>query len=518
MEKLQEIVQGHVLTDQQAVQKYSRDQSIYEIRPVAVVFPGHIEDVKKIVEFAREEGLPITARGGGSGLAGSALGHGLVMTLPKNEFWSEMSGFSEMRGVARVSVKAGVYHSDLQRFLRKRGYFLPADVTSAKISRIGGNIATKASGPHALKYGSIDCFLESVEFITVEGDLVDTTDVTTIPERIATRLADLERRIRGDMAARMLLESRKELKTASGYNLFAFIKELSAGERIAQLLVGSVGTLGLITSAGLRAEIHEHERVTVLLYFDDLYLAGRAVQSLREMDIAAIELISRETIRIIREREPLPTVLSVDAHVLLMELTGTDLQSRIEQIIKHLERSNLKMSLPPSIATAEEKNENIWEARKQILWLIEHPKPGLRALAVVNDVAVPPAHLAEFVNDVQKVFTAHGMTALIYGHAGNGNLHLRPLFDTTLPDLAGRVRRLADDVYEVVFHHEGTITAEHGMGRLRAPYLKREWGDALYSYMREVKTIFDPHDILNPGAMFNDGPITDNMRPDLLEP
>ncbi len=518
MEKLQELLQGHVLTGQEDVRKYSRDQSIYEIMPAAVVFPENIEDLKKIIKFSREEGFPVTARGGGSGLAGSALGQGIVITLPQNEFWSKISGFSETQEGARVSTRAGVYHSDLQMFLRKRGYFLPADVTSAKISRIGGNIATKASGPHALKYGSIDRFLDSVEFITVEGEVVDTSDKTTIPERIAMRLADLERRMRGNSVAWKFLEAREGLKTASGYNLFAFARGLSEGERIAQLLVGSVGTLGLITSAGLRAEIHEHERATALLYFDDLALAGRAVEFLREIDIAAIELISRETLRIIRERSPLPTVLSVDAHILLIELTGADLQDRIVQITMQLERSNIKMSQPPSVATTEDEYENIWETRKQILWQIEHPKPGLRALAVVNDVAVPPACLVPFISDVQKVFAAHSMTAIIYGHAGNGNLHLRPLFDTALPDLAGRVQRLVEDVYEVVFHYNGTITAEHGMGRLRAPYLKREWGDALYSYMREIKTIFDPHDILNPEVMFNDGPITNGMRPDLLEP
>jgi glycolate oxidase len=517
-EKLRETVRGRVVDNRESLDKFSRDQSIYEIRPRMAVLPEDSEDVQRLVEFSVQEGLPITARGGGSGLAGGALGRGLVMALPQNRFWGRISGFSETRGTARVSAGAGVYHNELQEFLKERGFFLPADVTSAEISRIGGNIATKASGPHALKYGSINRFLESVEFITAKGELVDTADETTIPERIATRLVDLERKIRGDAAAWKFLQSRKGLKTASGYNLFAFLEELTPGARIAQLLAGSVGTLGLITRATLRAEIHERGRAAVLLYFDDLAETGRAVSSLREMEVSAIELISRDTARVIRERTSVPEGLVADANILFVELTGPDRRGRIEQITMRLERSGLKMSSPLAVAAYEDELENLWHVRKQILWLIEHPKPGLRALAVVNDVAVPPPFLAEFISDVQKVFARHGMTTLIYGHAGNGNLHLRPLFDTSLPDLAGRVRRLADDVYEVVFRHSGTVTAEHGMGRLRAPYLKREWGDALYAYMREVKTIFDPHDILNPGAMFNNGPITDNMRPDLLEP
>jgi glycolate oxidase len=517
-EKLREVVRGRVLDDRKSLDEFSRDRSIYEIRPQVAVLPEDSEDVQRLVEFSAREGLPITPRGGGSGLAGSALGRGLVMALPQNEFWGRISGFSAEGRTARVSAAAGVYHNELQKFLKQRGFFLPADVTSAEISRIGGNIATKASGPHALKYGSIDRFLESVEFITAKGELVDTADEKTIPERIATGLGDLERKIRGDAAAWKLLESRKALKTASGYNLFAFLNKLSPGERIAQLLAGSVGTLGLITSATLRAEVHESGRAVVLLYFNDLSETSRAVSSLREMDVAAIELISRDTVRVIRERTVIPEGLLADAHILLVELTGADLQIRIERITTHLGRSGLEMNFPPATAIAEGEIEKLWELRKKILWLIEHPKPGLRALTVVNDVAVPPERLAEFIVDAQRVFAAHGMTALMYGHAGNGNLHLRPLFDMSLPDLAERIRRVADDVYEAVFRYNGTVTAEHGMGRLRAPYLKREWGDALYAYMREVKTVFDPADILNPGAMFNDGPITENMRQDLAEP
>jgi FAD/FMN-containing dehydrogenase len=283
-------------------------------------------------------------------------------------------------------------------------------------------------------------------------------------------------------------------------------------------MAGSVGTLGIITSARLRAEVYPSGRAAVLLYFGGLVEAGRAASLLRETDAAAIELISRETIRIIRVRTALPDQLAVDAHMLIVELTGPEPQRQIRSLLSRIQHDGYRMSEPPAVAISDDEMEKIWTLRKQILWLIQHPDPGLRALAVVNDVGVPPERLAAFISDVQKVFTRHGITALVYGHAGNGNLHLRPLFDVTLPDLPGRVRRLADEVYETVIRHDGTITAEHGMGRLRAPYLKREWGETLYNYMREVKNIFDPDDILNPGVMFSDAPITDNMRADLLEP
>jgi glycolate oxidase len=516
--KLREMVRGQALMDEKSLHQFSRDQSIYEIKPLAVVLPEDDEDVRRLVGFARREGVPITARGGGSGLAGSALGEGLVMALPKNEFWGRISGFSASARRATVSASAGVYHNDLQDFLKERGFFLPADVTSAEISRIGGNIATKASGPHALKYGSIDRFLESVLFITAEGELVDTADEATIPVRFKEKLTDLGQRIKADDGARRILESRKGLKTSSGYNLFAFLNGPSTGKLIAQLLAGSVGTLGLVTRAVLLAEVYERGQAVVLLYFDGLAEAGRAVSSLCKLDVAAIELISRETIRIMRDRTSLPEGLAPDAHLLFVELAGPELRKKIKNVVNLFQRDGFRMSAPPAVVESPDGIEKLWKLRKQILWLIEHPQPGLRAFAAVNDVGVPVDRLAEFIHEVQKVFAKHGTLALVYGHAGNGNLHLRPLFDLALPDLRGRVQRLADDVYEVVFRHGGTVTAEHGMGRLRAPYLKKEWGETLYNYMREVKSIFDPQDILNPGVMFSDRPITEHMRPDLLRP
>ncbi len=515
IDKLNGLIRGKVISEDKALQQFSRDQSIYEIVPIAVVLPEDIADVQKMISFAKQEGLPITPRGGGSGTAGSALGPGIVIALPDNEFWGQIAGFSVTNGKASISAGSGARHNRIQTFLREHGYFLPADVTSADISCIGGNIATRASGPHSLKYGSISRFLEKVEFITAEGEVVDTSVETTIPERFKSGLDDLARRIRSDNSARKALGRRKGLKTSSGYDLSVFLPNLSTGQRTVRLLSGSVGTLGLITRVTLSGEIYAQGRAALLLYFDSLIDTVKAVSVLREFDMAAIELISRQTLRIIREHTALEKSFDADAHVLIAEITGPERQEKIETVATVLPRSGCRMSAPPYVATSEGDLNKIWDLRKQILWLIQHPKPGLRSLAVVNDVGVPPDGLAEFATEVENIFAEHGITGLIYGHAGEGNLHLRPLFDIAMPDLPGRIRRLADDVYNAVFRHNGTITSEHGMGRLRAPYLKREWGETLYNYMKEVKAIFDPKDIFNPGAMFGNAPITDHMRPDL---
>lgn len=515
-ERLRTVVRGRVLADLNSLQRYSTDQSIYRIEPRVVVLPDEPEEVARLVDFASREGMTITPRGGGSGTAGAALGSGVVMALPDGGAWGRIDQFAADGAIARVRVGAGVRHNTLQEYLREQGFFLPADVSSAEISRIGGNIATRASGPHALRYGSIDRFLERVSFITDQAEMVDTGDDRTIPDRFRVRLADLRRRLLADRPAREFLEARRGLKTASGYDLSAFLEELSCGTLLTRLLAGSVGTLGLVTGATLRAEPYEQRRAAVLLYFDELAETARAVCALRELRVTAIELISRETAAILRARADLSGRLVEDAHLLLVELTGPEASGQAEQVKELVRTEGLRLSAPPSVALDDAEIDRMWELRKRILWLISNPRPGFRALTVVNDVGVPPERLASFVSEAEQIFARHGLTAFIYGHAGNGNLHLRPLFDLTLPDLPGRVRRLADEVYGAVLRHGGTVTAEHGMGRLRAPYLEREWGTSLYGYMREIKDIFDPRELFNPGVMFSDRPITDQMREELL--
>lgn len=515
--RLRALVGGKVLAGRGVLRRYSTDQSIYRVEPGFVVLPDDPGDIIKLMDFAVREGIPVTARGGGSGTAGAALGEGIVMALPDGGNWGRIDGFTAAGANALVRVGAGVRHNALQGYLSERGFFLPADVSSAEISRIGGNIATRASGPHALRYGSIDRFLEQVTFITVRGETVDTSDDSTIPGRFRDRLTGLRRRLLSDLPARERLESRRGLKTASGYDLSAFLDNLSIGQLIARLLAGSVGTLGLVTGATLRAVPLEPARAAVLLHFNDLAETARAVCALRGEAPAAIELISRETVSVLRTQTELPASISADAHLLLVEFTGPAAGGEAEKVEDVVRREGLRLSAPSSVALEDGEMDRLWELRKRILWLIGNPRPGFRALSVVNDVGVPPERLADFVGEAERLFARHGLTALIYGHAGNGNLHLRPLFDLSLPDLAGRIRRLADEVYDAVLCHGGTVTGEHGMGRLRAPYLEREWGADLYGYMREIKEIFDPCDLLNPGAMFSDRPITEHMREELLE-
>ena len=515
VKKLQSLLQGQVLADDKTLTKFSHDYSIYEIRPLAVVQPYDLEDLQKVILFAATEGFHITPRGGGSGTTGGALGKEIIIALPKGDFWGQVKDFYTKDANVYISTRAGMLHNDLQHYLKKHDYYLPADVSSARLSQIGGNVATKASGPHALKHGSIDRFLENIEFVTSQGELINTSDKSSIPKRIQDKLENLSNRILSDNSMRGVLEARRFMKTSSGYNLFAFIQGLAMEKVLAQLFAGSNGTLGYITQVTLRAEPYETARATMLLYFADLAEAGRAVCAIRDLGVAAIEIISKETAVLMSQKGLRNNVLEKENHTLFIEFEGLDIYTQIAAVKKMLRHEGYILSRDAVVATDEADIARLWKLRKQILPLISNPGPNLKALAVVNDVGVDPRYLADFIVDLQKIFRKHAVESIIYGHAGSGNLHLRPIFDITKGDLPKRIRQLADDVYGTVFHYNGTISGEHGIGRLKAPYLKQEWGEKLYSAMKEVKRIFDPDGIFNPGVMFSDKSITDNLRHDL---
>lgn len=507
------VLHGSVQTEGKVLDRYATDQSIYLVRPMAVVYPQDVEDVVAVVRLAREEGIPLTPRAGGSGTAGAALGRGILLATDRSGPMNHILGFEECQDEPLVTVEPGLVHDDLQRYLRERGLYLPSDASSGAISLLGGNIATKASGPHALKHGSIDRYLRDLQFVTAEGELVDTSDEASIPARIREGVTSLRRDLLADEEAVGRLQARRGMKLASGYNLFTFLRHERLGAWVAQLLVGSVGTLGVITRATLCSEPYVKGRATTLLTFRSLDEAGDAVQYIRALDVAAIEIMNHRTIAIVKERRRDLEVPDGKVHMLLVEYEGPHRHQQIAQVGRLVRENGYQLAGPVVTVESEEEQARLWRLRKALLPTIRGYCTDCAALSVVNDVGVNAAHLADFIRDVEAIFDELGLVVAIYGHAGSGNLHLRPLFDRNAPDLAAQLTRVADRVYGTVFRYDGTITAEHGMGRLRAPYLVCEWGEHMMQYMRRVKAIFDPDNVLNPDVMFSDQALTDDLRP-----
>jgi FAD/FMN-containing dehydrogenase len=502
-----------VLDDDKTLDRYATDFSIYRVRPLVVVFPQDLEDVVAVVRFARDEGIPLTPRAGGSSTAGSALGRGILLAVSRVGPMNRILNFEEVEGQSRATVEPGLVHDDLQRYLRERGLYLPSDPSSGAISLLGGNIATKASGPHALKHGSIDRYLCDLQFVTIDGEVVDTADETSIPVRLREGVLALREDILADDQALQRLRARQEMKLASGYNLFTFVRHRRVEDWVGQLLVGSVGTLGIITRATLRAEPYVEGRATTLLAFRSLYQAGDAVQHIRPLGVSAIEIMNYRTLAIVKERRSDLKVPDGEVHMLLIEYEGPQRHEQIAQVERLVRQNGYQFAGPVVTVEGEEEQAQLWKVRKALLPTLRSYHADWAAPSVVNDVGVDVARLADFIRDVEAVFDELGLVVAIYGHAGSGNLHLRPLFDRHAPDLPELLTRVADRVYSTVLRYDGTITAEHGMGRLRTRYLPLEWGEGMMRYMRRVKQIYDPDDLLNPDVMFSERALTDDLRP-----
>ena len=502
---------GPVYTSGKPLATCSRDFSIYAIEPAAVVVPHGIDDVLAVLAVARQEGLPVTARGGGSSTAGSPLGEGIVLWFGRDCPLGSIALDEEAGPDPHVVAGAAALHDDVQKALGDHGRFLPADPSSGSMSYIGGNVVTKASGPHALKHGSIDRYLEGVTLVLPDGRVIEAADDCPLPADLVAGLARIRNDIVADGPACTRIRQRHVTKCASGYNLGALLEDGAPGRQLARLVAGSVGSLGVVMDATLRSELRPEGRLTSLLYFRDLHEAGAAVMRIRAAGAAAIEIMNARTVEMIRERRPDVELPADPAHVLLVEYTGADRYDEVDPIAGQL--SDFTLAAPPLTVEDPEQQAYLWRVRKSLLPLLRQWKPGYKALSVVNDIGVAPGALADVLVEVQSVFDDLKMPVAIYGHAGSGNLHLRPLFDIEAPDLPTRIRTVADRIYDVVFAHDGTITAEHGMGPIRAPYLEREWGSSIYQYMQRVKRLFDPEGLLNPGVMFSNAPITRGMAP-----
>ena len=491
-------IAGTVFTSGSLPERCSTDMSIFRRMPAAVLRPRDESDIIATLSFARAEGVPVTARAGGSNTAGAALTDGIMLLFDRGEAWSRLAYDPD---TAEVTAGAAVRHDELQALLRRNGRMLPSDPSSGPLSRIGGNIATKASGPHALKHGAVDRYLEALRVVTAEGDVIATDRPRELPERIRDGVEEIRRRALADDAVLGLLRRRRDMKIASGYNLFALLEE-DAHLRLARLLAGSVGTLGIVTEARLRTVPVEAGRTTVEVFFDTAHAAVGAASRAVELGAAACEFLNRECIRIVRERHPELEIPEAGS-LLLLEFTGERHHDAAAALAREL---GSRGSPAPRISSDPDVQTRLWEVRKRLLFIVKNPGPGREALSVVNDVGVPQHRLPELVTFAEELFARHGIEAPIYGHAGSGNLHMRPVFDLRAAEVARTVEGVAAEIYGEVTRLGGTITAEHGMGPLRAPYLELEWPPEVLSCMRELKTVFDPDGILNPGAMFPAAP------------
>ena len=525
---LRGLLAGEVRCDDVFVQLYASDASLYEIRPLGVVRPRNTADVVACVKYAAEKNIPIHARGAGTGIAGESLGPGLVL-----DFSHSMRRILSVDGNT-VRIQPGVVHAQLNKLLATSGRMFGPDPATSTVTTMGSVLALDNSGSHWLRHGSPRSHVVSMQVVLADGSVVEAgrhpieespaDAVQDAPNAsgssrsfaarasLVRRLAELIQREQTTIAA----HQPKSLVNRSGYHLNDVLADGQLD--LAKLLVGSEGTLALITEATLKVDrIAKHTGV-VLLFFDRLEAAARAAIEARSLGVSACDLMDRRLLGIARETDArYAAIIPPEAEaMLLVEIQSDDpreVRDAVQQVVVELQRKR-QLAFDTRVALEPDEIELYWRLANQVVPRLYSLKAATRAIPFVEDFAVPPDSLPDFIGRMQNVLKTHQVTATLFGHAGHGQLHVRPFLDLANADDVRRMQDLAADLYQEVLNVGGTISGEHGDGLSRTWFVKKQYGP-LYDVFREVKRIFDPKNIFNPGKVVADAPqpLTKNLRP-----
>jgi len=486
---------------------YASDGSIYELRPAAIVQVKSVSDIQNAIEYAIRNKLSLTPRGGGTGLAGGALGEGLILDFGQFRDILEIN-----REKMTVTVGVGIIYDELNRALEKSGLFFPPDPSSGDSCQIGGMLANNASGPRSVKYGLTSHFVEELQVIDAGGNKLTLEKLAIGSER----QKEFFEKHPEYAAVYHILKDNADLirdrwpnlkKNSAGYNLRQVVEGLDNGIfDLPALMVGSEGTLSVFVTARLRLLPITEEKMTARLYFKSLVEAGRAVAPILATGPSGLEIVDGATLDLIgRDSFNVP---SEAAALLLIEF-----DDRIDHRRKAFKELTDRMSLaaPVDIAADPEASAALWKARKAIVPTLYRHHPTRRPISLVEDVSLPPGEIPSFIEYVTELFSKHNLIFGLFGHIGDGNLHIRPLFDLNNKGDFELARSIYDQIYERVITSGGSSTAEHADGRLRAPVVRRLYGDEIYDVFTQIKSVLDPGNILSPDCILSTTSFTEKI-------
>jgi len=499
---LERLTRGDVLFDDVSREVYSTAACLYRIKPLGVVRPRSALEVARIIQFCSQEGIPITARGAGSGAAGQAIGEGVILDFTR--FMNRLVKIDPDRAIAHV--EPGLIFSRLNQAAEKFKLHFPPDPSSGSYASLGGMIANNSSGPHSIKYGSTRNYVYELEVVLADGTIAvfsekDINAIKTkslLEESIYREVVPL---LRSNAA---LIESyRPRGKNSSGYLVWDVLEDDKVD--LVKLITGSEGTLAIVTGARIRILPLPRVRLGALFFFDQLDKAGEAIARILHYSPAALEIMDKEFTILVREHRPeLRELLPEKLDCLLLVEFEADSHDQARVPLRELENDlvrerRLAFGFRP--AKTERELTQLWEVRKAASPILYRARGPGRMARFVEDIVIPPDNLVQGLKQVQEILAHYGTTAPILGHAGDGNLHLNPRLDLEKPEDRKRMQEIAEEIYQVVIALGGSISGEHGDGILRAPYVKRQFGE-LYQVFREIKRIFDSQNILNPGKIF----------------
>src|SRR5216117_616595 len=491
-------------------QLYATDASIYQIEPVGVAFPKSKEQASLVIRAAADAGLSVTPRGAGTSLVGNAIGEGLIIECSRyNHQITELD--LEKRS---VRVGAGVVLDQLNDFLKPRGFCFGPDVATSARATLGGMVANNSSGARVPVYGTTADHVISLEIVMADGrvETIGPKHESLGGER--AKIEDLIRAVSAEMAERW---PPGLIKRWPGYGIERFLR---APNDLNNILAGSEGTLAAIFSAELKISPLPREKGLGLIFFASVAEAMQATVELLDLKPAAIEHIDRPLLDQTKGQlhfQAARDLLELDANpceaILIVEFYDD-----VGQRLSILESRNI--GLRKKILTDAAQMNLVWSVRKSGLSLLTGCVGPAKPVAFIEDAAVRPAQLPEYVRGLQSIMKPLGLEASYYGHAASGLLHVRPVLDLHSAADLKKFRQVADETSALVRQFKGSLSAEHGVGIARTEYLHAQLGDELLGVLRVIKHLFDPKNIFNPGKILSDGrhKIDNHLRENFTRP
>ena len=501
-------------------QLYSTDASIYQIHPVGAAFPKTAEQASLVIHATADAGLSITPRGAGTSLVGNAIGDGLIVDFSRHN--RQITDLDLEKRSVRVG--AGVVLDQLNDFLKPHGFCFGPDVATSSRATLGGMIANNSSGARCPIYGTTADHVISLEIVLADGRV---EKIGASHESLACEQAKIEELVR--MASPEMAQRWPPglIKRWPGYGIERFLR---APNDLTNILAGSEGTLAAIFSAELKISPLPHEKGLGLIFFASAAEAMQATVELLDLKPAAIEHIDRplfdgtkgqlqfQAARDLLELEskPCESILIVEFYDDVSRndpesfrgrkmtagkpsLPGSSVTERLSVL------QSKKIGLRTKILTDPAQMNMVWSVRKSGLSLLTGCIGPAKPVAFIEDAAVRPAQLPDYVRGLQSIMKPLGLTASYYGHAASGLLHVRPVLDMHSAADLKKFRQVADQTSALVRQFKGSLSAEHGVGIARTEYMRDQLGNQLLEVMREIKRAFDPKNVFNPGKIFEVG-------------
>jgi FAD/FMN-containing dehydrogenase len=495
-------IRGVYRTDPRARAAYAEAAGIYRILPMAVCLPADVEDLVKLVCWAAEYRVALVPRGAGSAMGGGNVGEGVIVDLGR------MAGRRlEVNSAARRAVtSAGVTHAELNAAAGHHGLRLPPDPSSGQWATLGGMVSTNAAGARSVRYGSVRRWVDGLTLITVDGEAARLRRGNApVVDSMPAALLRFDRESAPAIAAAApLIAARfpQTRKNSSGYALDAY---LGSGD-VLDLIIGAEGTLGIVTEIEWRLDPIPPFRAGLRVTLRSLDHLSEAIATLDSFQPSAIELLDRSFLDLVgpTARAAAGLEQSDAGAVLLVELERSDAEA-LRQALESATASLQPLALSIETAFSAAAAEHLWAIRHAASPILARLPEDRRSLQVIEDACVPIERMGEYIRAVRLAAADHDIPVVVFGHAGDGHIHVNLLPELARPGWEADIVHLLDEVTETVVRLGGTLSGEHGDGRLRADALVRVYGPQIVELFRRVKHSFDPLGILNPGVILPSG-------------